>query len=430
MIVIAMDRAPAPRPHIEGYAIDRAPENRRYDADGHLHVGHNTLTKANVCPYFGWEIPNYRALGLDADRTYMMLRHPDEIAKAVETFNNKPVLIVHQPVTADEFPEELIGGTTGSEASFDGTYLTNSIALWTRDAIDGVEANTRRELSSGYRYTADMTPGTFEGLPYHGIMRDIQCNHIALVVEGRAGPDVLVGDEAMKSRRALMLSGALAGYLAPKLAKDAKVDLTPILADVTATTLAMDGAPAALATKVVAAATPHLAQDQTVDPEAVTLAIQAVATLAMDGADEIPDPTPAPSPAPSPTPSPTPAPTPTPTPAPAMDAAKVKELVDAGKEEVRAEMLALDAARKAVHPFVGDVTGETPDAIYKIALDAAVKDGKIAADALAAAPTSAYPAMVSMLPDPNAQPIAQDHRPSGPGKLGAIVPNLQPMKVL
>lgn len=386
MILIAMDRAPARRPHIEGYAIDRAPSNRRYDADGHLHVASNTLTKANICEYYGWEIPGYEALGLDASKLYRMFRDPEELAKAVDTFNGKPVLIVHQPVTADEFPEELIGGTTGTEAAFDGEYIRNSISLWTRDAIDGVETFKRRELSSGYRYTADMTPGTFLGLPYHGRMVDIACNHIALVVEGRVGPDVLVGDEAMKSRRALMLSGSLAALVMPKLAKDAKFDIKPLLGDVTAASIAMDGAPAALSAKVIAAATPLLAADQTLDAEALTATIAYVAGIAMDSADEIPEPTPA---------------------ATAMDAAtvdaKIADAVAAAETRVRAESLALDTARKAVHPHVGEVTGDTPAAVYCIALDAAKVDHAGITDA------TALGKMVAMLPTPG-HPIviAQD----------------------
>lgn len=423
MILIAMDRAQ--RPHVEGYAIDRA-SARRYDEDGHLHVASNTLTKANICEYYGWEIPGYEALGLDARKLYRMFRDPEELAKAVDTFNGKPVLVTHQPVTADEFPEELIGGTTGTEAAFDGEYIRNSISLWTRDAIEGVEKQKRRELSSGYRYTADMTPGTFQGLPYHGVMRDIRCNHIALVVEGRAGPDVLVGDEGMKSRKALMIAGAVSAYLAPKLAKDGKVDLKPVFGDVTATSIAMDGAPAKLAIKIADAAKPALAADQTIDTDALAAAIETAASaMALDGADEIAEPTEA-----KPEIKPETKPEAKPAPVAGMDAAAVQKLIDDAKAEVRAEAIAMDTARRAVHPHVGDVTAETADAVYKIALDAAVKNDTLDAAKLASAPASAYAAMVSMLPDPNAAPvIAQDHRQPGNSKLASIVPNLQPLKV-
>jgi hypothetical protein len=90
------------------------------------------------------------------------------------------------------------------------------------------------ELSSSYRYRADMTPGTAaNGERFDGVMRDIIFNHVAIVERGRAGPDVAVGDSlsqepvvmTIKLKTALM--GAAANFkaqadaLAPKLAADA-----------------------------------------------------------------------------------------------------------------------------------------------------------------------------------------------------------------
>ena len=50
------------------------------------------------------------------------------------------------------------------------------------------------ELSLAYFYAPDMTPGTWQGQPYDGVMRQIMGNHLALVEEGRAGHDVAVRD--------------------------------------------------------------------------------------------------------------------------------------------------------------------------------------------------------------------------------------------
>ncbi|MGH7058317.1 MAG: DUF2213 domain-containing protein, partial [Acetobacteraceae bacterium] len=123
-------------------------------------------------------------------------------------------------------------------------YLRNSLIVWTREAIDGIESGKRRQLSASYRYDADMTSGTYEGQPYDGVMRNIRFNHVALVEEGRAGPDVLVDDSlppdmgiyTMKlSRRAIVAQGALAGWLRPKLANDAKLpDLKAVFHGATA----------------------------------------------------------------------------------------------------------------------------------------------------------------------------------------------------
>ncbi|MFG1417183.1 DUF2213 domain-containing protein [Xanthobacter sp. V0B-10] len=225
----------------EGFAFDRA-SVRAYDADGRLHVQRTPISKANVCPYYGREIPDFDGLGLDPEKVYQLYRDPDELAQAAPTFNNLPLLSRHVPVTADSHQPDLVVGSTGTDAVFDAPFLANSLVIWARDAIGGVESNAQKELSSAYRYRADMTPGEIDGEPYDGVMRDIVGNHVALVVEGRAGPDVVVGDskenspmgKTVLSRKAVLAQGAVMACLAPKLAADAKIDITPAFAGVTA----------------------------------------------------------------------------------------------------------------------------------------------------------------------------------------------------
>lgn len=225
----------------DSYALDEA-SARNYDADGRLHLSSSNISKGNVCPYYGREIPDFDKLGLEADKKYMLLRHPDELKKAAPTFNNLPILDEHVPVGAqdeDAHKPELVIGSTGTDAEYKGPHLKNSLVFWAKNAIDDIESKKRKELSSAYRYRADMTPGKYKGEPYDGVMRDIVGNHVALVKEGRAGPDVVVGDSmeiSMKvlSRTAVAAKGALLVYLAPKLAQDAKIDLAPALQGVTA----------------------------------------------------------------------------------------------------------------------------------------------------------------------------------------------------
>lgn len=183
-------------------AVDRE-SVRSFDDDGRMTVEVTNLSKANVCPYRGREIPGWdedaqtHALGLDPDKIYMMYRHPEELRKSVPTWNGIQLLRKHTPVDADDHKKHDIVGTTGSNASFDGTFLRNSIYVWTREGIELIESEEQRELSCGYHYDPDMTPGTApDGDDYHGIMRNIRGNHVTLVEEGRAGPDVLVADGA------------------------------------------------------------------------------------------------------------------------------------------------------------------------------------------------------------------------------------------
>lgn len=178
-------------------ALDRA-SMRRTDEDGHMHVAMTPISKANVCPYYGREIPDFQELGLDPDKIYRLLRHPQELKKAAETFAGKPLLMDHTPVSADDHPRQRTVGSVGNEVVWKPPYLMAPLSIWDSEAIHGIQNDTQKELSSAYRYDPDMTPGTHDGEPYDGVMRNIRGNHVALVKEGRAGHDVVVGDAAMK----------------------------------------------------------------------------------------------------------------------------------------------------------------------------------------------------------------------------------------
>lgn len=406
-------------------AMDRRSVRRR-DGNGYLHVETSPISKANVCPYFGREIPNNVKLGLDPDRIYWLYRDPEELARAVASANNVPLLSEHLPVIPEQLPESLIIGSTGTDATFTGGengYVANSLVVWCAEHQRGIDAERKKELSSGYRYRADMTRGiTPSGLQYDGVMRDILFNHVALVFEGRAGPDVVVGDELMKltSRTALMISGAVAAMVRPLLAQDAKVDITDALKDVNATSFAADGAPAGIATKVVELVTPHLAADQTIDADALTASISAIQPVAL-AEDAIPELSPALAPAPSLTLAPAPAPKEP----QALDQATVAKMISDAEGRGAARVAAIDTAKRDVEPLVGEVVGmDSAEAIYRFALEGA----GYAADSVKDTPLASLQAMVNREVEIKDKPIAQDRKVhTGAGKLAAVIPNLPPL---
>lgn len=226
-------------------AFDKA-SVRTKDADGHLHIEQSNISRACVNPYLGEEIPDWESLGLDPQRIYNLLRDPKELEKSASTFDGKPLLFKHKPTTASDHQGDITVGAV-SNVFFEAPFLKAKLDVWPGEAIEAIESGSQKELSCGYRYVADMTPGTYEGEKYDGVMRDIVGNHVALVREGRAGPAVVVGDSAIPklqeifdmsksallSRKAAMTHGAMMFYLRPKLAKDAKIDLTPILTGIT-----------------------------------------------------------------------------------------------------------------------------------------------------------------------------------------------------
>jgi hypothetical protein len=225
---------------------------RSYDANGRLHISKTHITKATVNPYFGMEIPNSAALGLDPQRIYYMLRSPEELAKAAPTFERIQILIKHKPILNTDPPKMITVGTTGSDISFESPYLDADVCLWDETAIAGIETKTLHEWSCAYRYVAVMTAGIFEGQRYDGIMTDIQADHLAIVEDGRAGSDVIAADQEIKIMpKPTKLGTALIATLGGMSAKLALDSALPTLvgqavkktfnkADVSAKLIAMD----------------------------------------------------------------------------------------------------------------------------------------------------------------------------------------------
>ena len=183
-----------------------------------MRVEESRISKANVCPYKGSEIPRSEELGLDPNKIYHLYRDPDELQKAARTFEGKPLLIRHCPIDAEDAHKDLWVGTIG-KVTYEHPYLiARPLVVLTKEAIDLIESEEQRELSSAYRYDALMVPGVFDGQKYDGRMVNIRGNHVAIVPEGRAGPDVHVADElpkVIKQMRNATLIEKLRGFIKP-----------------------------------------------------------------------------------------------------------------------------------------------------------------------------------------------------------------------
>ncbi len=259
-------------------AFDSSMQNRYYDADGQLHIRRTPISKATVNPYYGREIPDSEKLGLLPDKIYQLLRDPGELAKAAPSFAGKQLMRKHIQVNADDPQHDSIAGAVGSAVEYEHPYLMADLAVWDAEAIAGIETDAVRELSCSYRYRADMTPGVYEGKPYHGVMRDIDANHVALVEEGRAGHDVMAADAALEKKMETKFGKALYAMLSaisPKLAADAAlkplvIGLSPKKFDSRALEpklLAMDSALAKDATLAAMQAAKDAARDEETEEE-------------------------------------------------------------------------------------------------------------------------------------------------------------------
>jgi len=372
------------------FAFDKS--MRTYDADGRLHVKVSNISKAAVNPYYGYEIPGYKELGLDANTVYKLLRDPVELEKAAPTFNNLQLLSRHVPVNAADPKHELVVGSTGTDACFEAPYLKNSLVVWDQELISRIESEEQRELSSAYRYTPRMEPGEYLGESYDGVMTNIIGNHVALVDVGRAGSDVVVGDSKPIEVIPMKFSK-----------KEFKARVMPLLAQDSALTYEQF---VALAKKGIDSIKPFLAQDIELESGELAELIQSAGQAELNeqaaGQDDLSEMIAKASPEiiekirallsgtaqdEEPGEEETVKDT---YDKPAMDAA-INAAAKVAEENAAKRFTAIRKAEKDVQPLVGEVAAmDSAEAIYKYALDSAGVD-------LTGVHESAYPALVKML---------------------------------
>lgn len=208
------------------HAMDKS--ERYKDNNGHLIVNKTVITKAAVNPYLGSSIPRHKELGLDPSKTYNLLRDPEELRKALPTFKGLQLLIRHIPVDAENSEKESTIGSIGTEFDMDDEgRVYSSLRVFDQEGIDYIESKQLGELSAGYAYDADMTSGTFNGVPYDGIMRNIHGNHVAIVERGRIGSDAIIADSIegqLMAKKIVMAKGELA-KLQKQLGMDSAEDV-------------------------------------------------------------------------------------------------------------------------------------------------------------------------------------------------------------
>lgn len=328
-------------------ALDRSV--RRTDVDGHLHIARCILSAATVCPYYGHEIPGAKALGLDPNTLYQVYRDPQALARAAASMAGKPILMQHQPVSAQDHPKEITVGAVGSDVRFDAPNLIGSLTVWDQSAIAAIESGQQRAVSAGYRYRALPQGGVQDGMPYSLTMTDITFNHLALVTQPRV-KTAIIGDAAPAPHRD---HASMTHPTPPQPGQPQPA--TPHSS--TPQTTSHPGAPPANTT-------PAPSSTQTTTPGTATLAGTPVPASVPSASAGTATPQPTPTAGASftvPT-APTSA-----TPPTTMDAALTQAVQQAEAEVIR-RMEALHAARDAVRPFVGDVAMDSATAVYGFAL--------------------------------------------------------------
>lgn len=180
------------RSHL-GVGLDSA---RTKDFNGWIEIKRNPISKVGVFPYAGRNI----SAECDPDATYMVLRPEEELAnpRTIESFKLIPWIDEHVmlgPPESGMLAPEMKGieGVIGEDVFFESPYLYANIKVFSDNLAELTTAG-KRELSAGYRCKYKKSSGNWNGQPYDYVQTDIRGNHLALVQEGRMGPDVAVLD--------------------------------------------------------------------------------------------------------------------------------------------------------------------------------------------------------------------------------------------
>ena len=118
------------------------------------------------------------------------LRLPKEVfaEASLESLKMKPLTLLHPDgAVTPENIGELQVGSVGSDVTTDSYRVYVSLSATKQDGIDAVENGSARSLSCGYICDIEWTSGTWMGMDYDCIQRNIRYNHVALVPVPRAG---------------------------------------------------------------------------------------------------------------------------------------------------------------------------------------------------------------------------------------------------
>lgn len=160
---------------------------------GYMAVSARVAKAGNVQKYLGKE------LGMK-DRAVVRVYRPEEAVfnlDAVKTYAGVPITMGHptEKVSATNW-KTLAVGEVGDDVLRDGEFIRVPMLVRDAQAIAQIEAGVC-ELSMGYDCKVELRDGVApNGEAYDAVMSGFTMNHVAVVPEGRGGPELRIGDAA------------------------------------------------------------------------------------------------------------------------------------------------------------------------------------------------------------------------------------------
>lgn len=150
------------------------------------------------------------------------LRLPEEVfdRESLKSYKGKPIVITHDAglITKENVHEEIVG-TILSEGYQSGENVRAEIIIHDTDEMKSAGL---KELSLGYNLDLDETPGIWDGQPYDAVQRNISINHLALVLEARAGEQARLNIDGRSPKSKLKGEKSMKGKVQSKKGSNKK----------------------------------------------------------------------------------------------------------------------------------------------------------------------------------------------------------------
>ncbi|WP_291952741.1 DUF2213 domain-containing protein [Campylobacter sp.] len=202
---------------------DKNVSKREKDDNGFLIIKDNPIAKGGVFDYLLSEVENN--VNADYDKIVKVFRPFDNLIKIKDSFANKPIKYDHFWVGEEDNKAD---GAIGSIITIDkeNLMLRADLIIYNPDLIDAIEKGKNVELSPGYTAEIKKSNGIFNGTNYEYV-QNIKCvNHLAVVEEGRSGPDLKIEDKIQKVKEFLSMKKSFKDSLLSKFKKMLDEDTT------------------------------------------------------------------------------------------------------------------------------------------------------------------------------------------------------------
>lgn len=151
-------------------------------SEGYLTV-HVPITRPGVFPY-----------QRNDGTVQMEAKLPEEIFndRVIYSARSKPVTDEHpnEPVTIENY-QKYAKGMSHTDSRIEDLKVYVSLTITDRELIRKIH-DGKNEISIGFMSDVVAETGTYNGQNYEYVQRNIEINHIAIVEQGRAGPEVAI----------------------------------------------------------------------------------------------------------------------------------------------------------------------------------------------------------------------------------------------